>query len=259
VLWSQRMPEFVQNTYPKTSAADYFQHFLGNLKGCGLFAHLPRTDLSRLWQAARLKSYKKGQVLYLQGDTAACFYVIHCGWIKLFHSLPDGEEVIIDMLTTGHMAGEDAIFENSPHTSSAESVEDCQLLCIPSHILKDHLHQNPTLALGMLSAMYQHHRDHYDQIAQHALQSAPQRIADFLLKLCPKDKIQNIAFDLPYDKTLIAYTLGMNGATFSRALNILRDRTGIRIRGMHVEIDTTRPLLDLVYGPGAEFGMAREL
>jgi CRP-like cAMP-binding protein len=80
------------------------------------------------------------------------------------------------------------------------------------------------------------------------MQNAPQRIGCFLLRLCPPDKINDIVFHLPYDKTLIAQTLGMKGATFSRALNILRLKTDIRIRGTKVEIDSVERLVKFVYG-----------
>jgi hypothetical protein len=53
---------------------------------------------------------------------------------------------------------------------------------------------------------------------------------------------------LPYDKSLIAYTLGMKGATFSRALNILRQKTNMRITGSRVEIDSVEDLARFVYG-----------
>ena len=101
----------------------------------------------------------------------------------------------------------------------------------------------------MLSSMFQHHRRHYDAIALNAMQSAPQRIGCFLLKLCPPNQTNNINFDLPYDKTLIAYTLGMKGATFSRALNILRIKTGLHIKGTHIEINNIESLMKYVYGP----------
>ena len=67
------------------------------------------------------------------------------------------------------------------------------------------------------------------------MQNAPQRIGCFFLSLCPEDKKKNIVFHLPYNKALIAEILGMKSATFSRALNILRQKTGIRIRDTRVE------------------------
>ena len=54
--------------------------------------------------------------------------------------------------------------------------------------------------------------------------------------------------DLPYDKSLIANTLGITGPTFSRALNMLRDETGTRISGTRVTIESMKKLLKFVDG-----------
>lgn len=238
---------------PQTKAVDeesfgHRPYFLGCLRSASLFSNLSDEEITRFNDVAQTRSYGKGKILYLQEEPAEAFYVICSGWIKLFHSMPDGEEVIVDMLTAGHIVGESAIFEQSRHTSSAQVIEHVHLISIPSNILKEQIRLSPALALSMLSSMFRHHRRHYGEIALNAMQSAPQRIGCFLLRLCPVDKKKGIVFDLPYDKTLIAYTLGMKGATFSRALNILREKTGVRISGTRIEIDSAEQLAKFVYG-----------
>lgn len=222
--------------------------FAGCLRGAAFFSGLSEAELTPFQNVAQARAYKKGKVLYIEDEVADHFYVICGGWVKLFHTLIEGEEVVVDMLTVGHTVGESAIFESGRHTSSAQVVEAVQLLSIPAATLKEQISQSPTLALSMLGAMSLHHRRHYGEIALNAMQSAPQRIGCFLLRLCPADKKTNISFHLPYDKTLIAYTLGMKGATFSRALNILRKKTGLRILGTKIELDSVEPLIRYVYG-----------
>jgi CRP/FNR family transcriptional regulator, dissimilatory nitrate respiration regulator len=51
--------------------------------------------------------------------------------------------------------------------------------------------------------------------------TAPQRVADFLLRLCPCEQGQN-TMELPYEKALIASRLGMQPGSLSRALANLR-------------------------------------
>jgi CRP-like cAMP-binding protein len=222
---------------------------LGCLRGASLFSELSDNEIGCFREAARARVFKKGKIIYLQDEEAEYFYIICEGWIKLFHTMPDGEEIIVDMLSAGHMVGESAIFEQGRHTSSAQVIEDVRVLALPSSLLKEQIRLNPQLAFSMLSSMSRHHRRHYGEIALNAMQNTPQRIGGFLLRLCPRDKKKDIVLHLPYDKTLIAYILGMKGATFSRALNILRQKTSIRIRGTRVEIDSLEPLVKFVYGP----------
>jgi CRP-like cAMP-binding protein len=229
-------------------AAGHRAYSPGCLRDASLFCSLSDKEIACFQDAAQSRSYKKGKILYVEDEPAGFFYVICGGWIKLFHTMPEGEEVIVDMLTAGHMVGESAIFEQGRHTSSAQVIEDVQLLSIPSKVLKDQILLSPALALSMLSSMSQHHRRHYGEIALNAMQNAPQRIGSFLLRLCPVGKKKGVVFHLPYDKTLIAYTLGMKGATFSRALNILRQKTDMRVSGTRVEIDSIEQLQKFVYG-----------
>jgi len=246
--------DYVVFSIPMANPVDgqHVQHLrqsLDCLRGASLFSNLADKEIACFQEAAQIRSYEKGKILYLQEESVDFFYVICSGWIKLFHTTQEGDEVVVDMLTTGHMVGESAIFEHGRHTSSAQVVEDVQLVSIPSKLLKEQVHLNPKLALGLLSLMSHHHRRHYDEIALNIMQTAPQRVGGFLLRLCPARSNNGAVIHLPYDKTLIASNLGMKSATFSRALNILRQKTGIRISGTRVEIDSVQRLVKFVFGP----------
>jgi len=222
---------------------------LGFFKDLTLFADMAEADVARFINAAQIKSYKKGTSLYQEGEQADFFYIICNGWLKLFHTTEEGEEVSLAMLTKNSVTGENAIFEKGCFTSSAVVVEDAQILSVPLTLLKDQLRANNQLAFNMLTSMVQYQRRHELQLEQYLLYSAPQRIGCFLLGLCPKlEQIDGVILNLPYDKTLIASTLGMKGATFSRALNILREETGIHITGTRVTIDSMERLLKFVNG-----------
>jgi len=231
--------------------ADYPSQVLGYLKNLELFSNVSDRELSCFQDVVQIRSYKKDKILYLQEEPAKYFYIIRTGWIKLFYTMHEGEEVIIDMLASGHMVGESAVFEDGRHTSSAQVIENVELLSIPASLLKEQICINPTLALNLLSSLSRHHRRHYGELSFNAMLGAPQRIGCFLLRLCSGHVDKDIVFHLPYDKTLIAKTLGMKGATFSRALNILRQKTGINIADRRVEIGSIERLTKFVYGSHA--------
>ncbi|MDD4615734.1 MAG: Crp/Fnr family transcriptional regulator [Alphaproteobacteria bacterium] len=221
---------------------------LSCLREISIFSGLSDDEITAFESVAHSRLYKKGKMLYVEGEPASYFYVILSGWVKLFHTMPEGDEVIMDMLTKGSLLGESAIFEKDRHTGSAQVIEDVQLFSIPLRTLKEQIVVNKNLAFSMLLAMSRHHRQHCSERALNAMQSAPQRVGYFLLKLCPKNQDQGIIFRLPYNKTLIAETLGMKSETFSRSLNILRNKIGLRIKGSNVEIDSTERLAKFVYG-----------
>ena len=222
---------------------------LSFLKDISLFAKLSEKQIERFSTCAQLKTYKKGKILYLEGDQADYVYVVCNGWLKLFHITEEGEEVILAMLTSDSTTGENSIFEHGRYTSSAQVAEDATIISVPFALLKEELQLNNQLALNMLHSMVQYRRRHELQLEQYLLYSAPQRIGCFLLGLCPAlEQKDGVILDLPYDKTLIASNLGMKGATFSRALNILREETGIHITGTRVTIDSMAKLKKFVDG-----------
>lgn len=213
------------------------------------FSNLPEEEIARFADAAQVKGYKKGQLLYLAGEQAQFFYVIRNGWLKLFHTTEEGEEVSLAMISANSITGENAIFEEGIFTCSAQVVEDAQILSIPLSLLQRELRLSNQLALNMMNSMVQYQRRRELQLGQYLLYSAPQRIGCFLLGLCPVlEQKDGATLNLPYDKTLIASALGMKGATFSRALNILREETGIHIAGTRVTIDSMERLLTFVNG-----------
>ena len=218
-------------------------------KGLTIFAYLTDVDVARFVDAAQIKNYKKGKFLYTEGERASSFYVICSGWLKLFHITEDGEEINLAMLSKDSITGENAFFKQGYFTNSAQVVENAEILSIPLSLLEEQLRVNNQLALNMLAAMVQYQRIHEMQLEQYLLYSAPQRIGCFLLGLCPTlEQKDGAQLDLPYEKTLIASTLGMKGATFSRALNILREETGLHITGTRVTIDSMKRLLKFVDG-----------
>lgn len=214
-----------------------------------LFDNLPAADVARFADTAHVKSYKKGQLVYIESEQADFFYVICSGWVKLFHTTEEGEEVILAMLTKNSIIGENSIFNQQCYTSSAQVVEDAHILNMPISLLQEQVRANNLLLFNMVGYMAQDQRRHEQQLEQFLLYSAPQRIGCFLLGLCPVlDQKDGVVLNLPYDKTLIASTLGMKGATFSRALNILREETGLHITGTRVTIDSMERLLTFVNG-----------
>jgi CRP-like cAMP-binding protein len=228
---------------------DESKHCIECLRSSILFSSISDKDFTCFHEAAQSRFYKKGKLLFLEQEPAEFFYIICYGWIKLFHTLPDGTEAIVDMLTRGHVVGFGALFENRLHTSNAQAAEDIHLLCIPLGLLEDQMRHSPTLTYSMLAGVSRIYRRHCTELALNSVRRVPQRVGSFLLRFCPEGKDGGITFELPFDKTLIAHTLGMTRGSFSRALNTLRHKTAVRIIGNRVEIDSVQQLEHFVHGP----------
>lgn len=208
------------------------------LESIPLFRGLSHNTLAYFWEHVREEKASKGRTFLLQGDPAKYFYLVTEGWVKLFRETLDGNEAVIDVLTAKHIFGETAIFDGGKYSWSAQAVVDTTLLVWPTQLLKEQAEKNNQIALNMLNlmALYREQRD--QEIEHLKIQSAPQRIGCFLLRLCSGDwfEQERHQVNLPYDKSLLAMRLGMKSETFSRALKILKKEAGILIQGSTVHI-----------------------
>ncbi len=174
--------------------------------------------------------------------TADRFYVVLGGWVKIFRLTPDGDEAVMGLFARGESLAEAAMFMGGRFPANAEVVEQARLLRVESRPFEMRLHAEPEIAVAMLASVSR--RMHYlvGQIEQLQVRSGTQRVADFLLKLCPtEDGPAEIA--LPSDKSLIASRLGMKPESFSRSLARLRD-LGVRSERSHVSISDSTALAE---------------
>ena len=83
-----------------------------------------------------------------------------------------------------------------------------------------------------------------EQIEQIKVRSAPQRIADFLIRVTPAREGSAVV-ELPFEKSLLANRLGMKPESFSRALRRLRSY-GVTVDREIVKIADVGRLLSLI-------------
>lgn len=186
-----------------------------------LFGAMPQDVAQSLIGNQSVKHYDKGTTLFQQGEPANSFFVVLDGWVKVFRITPDGNEAVVGVFRRGETFAEAAIFLGGRYPVSAEVVTNARLLRIDGDLLRRRIREQPDLALSMLASASYHLKSLVEQIEQIKLLSAPQRIADFLVRLCPARE-GTFTIELPYEKALIASRLGMKPESLSRALAKLR-------------------------------------
>lgn len=214
-----------------------------NYREIPLFQNCRPEAIRRLSDSSYTHQYEKGKILFIHGDVAERFYLVQKGWVKLFRETLDGNQAVVDILREGHVFGETSIFEEGHYPYSAEVVEPAEIVSFPLSELKSEIEANNKMALNMLSSMARYRRQQDQELEHRSLQTAPQRIGCFLLRLIDQNKEGPVTIHLPYDKTLVASRLGMQPETFSRALGKLRDQTGIRIKGATIELESLEQLV----------------
>lgn len=169
-----------------------------------------------------VRSYDRGELLFQQGDPATCCFLVLEGWVKLYRETADGHEVVVSLFTVGESFAETMMFRGGRYPATAETVTPARLLHIDGQLLREAIMRNPQVSFEMLAASSLHLRRLVEQVEQLKAQSAPKRIASFLLSLSAV-RSGAARIELPYEKLLIANRLGMKPESFSRALRRLQD------------------------------------
>lgn len=226
----------------RTLPTQKIKEFLSHL---AMFQGIDDQTLQLFVASARHRTLEKGAMIYNEGDEATYFYVLLEGWVKLSHTTVDGQDVVLAMHSRADVLGEYALFEEGTYKNSARVIEPLQFLAIPTALLDAQLEAAPRITRNLLASMVKCQRKHEQQSIQHMLYDASERIGSFLLRQLPsKQQRDGASINLPYDKSLVAATLGMRGATFSRGLRALRDKTGIEISGNKVTVHSIQRLID---------------
>lgn len=195
-----------------------------------------------LLRAAHVRTLSRHEVLFIQGDPAQHVFLVLDGWIKLYRSAEDGTEAVIAVFGSGESFAEAAMFGHSVYPVSAEAVEDSRIVAIPDHAIRGCIGQDPENAMAMLGAMSLRLHTLVRQIEQLSRRSSAQRLAAFLVHLCPGQS-GSATVTLPVEKSLVAGRLGMQPETFSRSLSKLK-QIGVLCRGHEVTVSDIAKLKD---------------
>jgi CRP-like cAMP-binding protein len=119
-----------------------------------LFAGILPGDYARIAAAARVKTFARGEMLYLEGEPVRQVILLTSGFAKLTHNGLSGMEVILRIGVSGDVLGATGLFSTRGHCSTAQAFRGCRALVWEAsafNILVERfpvLHQNMARILG---------------------------------------------------------------------------------------------------------------
>jgi CRP-like cAMP-binding protein len=117
------------------------------------FRRLSPVDLERLAAIAVSRIYRKGDVVFSEGDAPAYLHAIASGRVKMVKRMPSGKEVILEIMGPGDPLGAVVAYEDRPYPATAVALEDVEALLLPRSELFSMLEQHPSVVRGFLSGM----------------------------------------------------------------------------------------------------------
>lgn len=220
------------------------EHSVRNIKKIPFLQPLSPKDLEDIIASSHLRNCSKGRALFSMGQRATHFFSIQEGWMKLYRTSNNGEEVIIHIFGPGESFAEAAVFsDHQTYPVHAQAVEDTVLIEIPRSIFIHKIETDSRFAINILGAIAARQHLLVQQLEHLMIRSAPQRVGAFLLRFCQKVKDSDTTWvvNLPYEKSIISLRLNIKPETFSRAVTKLSE-CGVYIENNKILISDLKKL-----------------
>jgi CRP/FNR family transcriptional regulator, cyclic AMP receptor protein len=105
-------------------------HPLVMLRRVQIFSGLTETELQFLAERAVPRNYRKGEILFTEGDPCTGLFVIESGRVRIFKSSPNGREQVLAVEGPGGSIAELPLFDGGAYPASTAAVEDARIYFI---------------------------------------------------------------------------------------------------------------------------------
>jgi CRP/FNR family transcriptional regulator len=205
------------------------------LSNTSLFGGLDDDQLKKTKRIAIGRKYKKGQIIFSEGDDGVGFYVVVNGSVKIYKASADGKEKILHIFGPGEPFGEVSMFTGKSFPANAEAITKAQLLFFPKSAFVDLITSNPSISLNMLAVLCMRLRLFAVQIENISLKAVPGRLASYLLFLADEQGVEK-EVTLTISKGQLASLLGTIPETLSRVLTKLSGQQIIEVNGRAIKL-----------------------
>jgi CRP/FNR family transcriptional regulator len=155
---------------------------MNTLRKVAFFSTLGEPTLRALADACWPKHYRKGEILFLEGEPCPGLFVVHSGAVKIFKTSPGGREQVLTIESEGRPIAELAVLDEGPYPASAMAVEDTTVLLIPKSDFHRLCRQHPEIAFGIIRSLAGRFRRLVGLIEALAFLEVGQRMARWLLE-----------------------------------------------------------------------------
>lgn len=127
---------------------------LDAIRSVPLFASLDDEAATDLRSLLRTQDTKAGTTLFRAGDDGDAMYLIESGRVRITVSDEDRKAIVLAELARGDFFGEMAIIDGKKRSADAAVFEDARLAVLSRDNFLSFIHDNPKVALEMLSATF---------------------------------------------------------------------------------------------------------
>jgi CRP-like cAMP-binding protein len=140
-------------------------------------------QLKELSNSKTSKTFKKGDVLFEEGEHLNGVYCVRSGIAKLSKLSNNGRDQIVKFVSNGEVLGQRSIIAKEASNLSAVAVNDLSVCFIPKNYIIDNLENNPKFSYEFLKEMAHDLKEADNVIVNMSQNPVKQRLAEVLLHL----------------------------------------------------------------------------
>jgi CRP/FNR family transcriptional regulator, polysaccharide utilization system transcription regulator len=212
------------------------------------FSVLDKADLLYLNDQKEQKTYKKGQVIYDEGQKSNGVYCIKEGQVKVFKNGFDGRERVVRIVFPGDFLGLRALLSGHDHTTTATTLEDTSVCFIHKSDFLQLIVKYPEFSQRLIQELSSLLDKAESRLIAIAHRPVRERLAETLLFLLESFHNTSPAYPPPYlnlSRLDIANIIGTTPETIIRLLSQLKQEHIISIKGRKIMV-LDRPRLEFI-------------
>jgi CRP/FNR family transcriptional regulator, cyclic AMP receptor protein len=206
---------------------------VGILRQTDLLRSAPTPDLEGVVAASRLRTYRRGQVVFTTGDPGDTLIVVISGQVKIVVRSADGGELTLTVVGPGGTLGEVSVADGGPRSADAETITESQLLFVPRETVQAVCGRVPGVAQALAGAVAATLRRLTEAASDLVFLDLPRRVAKLVLSQ-PRGDDGSIRQQLTQEE--YAHLLGSTRQSVNIALRGFERRGWIEIRDRTITV-----------------------
>ena len=157
------------------------------LRDTSLLRSVAAPDLERVLAVSRLRTLRRGQVVFTKGDPGDTLIVVVSGQVKVVVRAADGGELTLTIVPAGGVFGELSIADGGSRSADAETLEESRLLLIPRETIQEICARAPLAAQAVANSIAAALRRLTEAASDLVFLDLPRRVAKVLAGQAPDD------------------------------------------------------------------------
>jgi CRP/FNR family cyclic AMP-dependent transcriptional regulator len=204
------------------------------LTGVDLFASLEPDVRQRVVAATVPRTYRKGQLLFMENDPGESLVVLRRGAVAVFRTSPTGERAVLNVMRPPEVLGEVSLLDGAARSASAEAIEDCAALALSRGAFIELVHANPRILDAVMRSLGSLIRRLTEQNADHVFLDLPGRVAKTLVRLAGESHAPMVTIEL--NQSQLAEMAGGSRQSVNQAIGSFASRGWLRTEGRRIVV-----------------------